>query len=86
MEPGSHAVFALVAEASEPALKQPVAEFGGRITHCKTAAEVKASNRTIVEYTWNHTTLRAMKVHKSLTRLQSGFAAGRLSLSTLPSC
>lgn len=77
MDAGSHAVFALVAEASEPALKQLVAEFGGRITYRKTAAEVKSSNRTIVEYTWNHTTLHAMKVDKSLTYIQSGFAAGR---------
>jgi hypothetical protein len=38
---------------------------------------VKASNRTIVEYTWNHTTLHAMKVEKSLTYIQSGFQAGR---------
>ncbi len=77
MAPGSHAVFVLVAEASEPALQQLVAEFGGRITHRKTAAEVKSSNRTIVEYTWNHTTLHAMKVDKSLTYIQSGFEAGR---------
>ena len=38
---------------------------------------MKASNRTIVEYTWNHTTLHAMKVDKGLTYIQSGFEAGR---------
>ena len=43
----------------------------------KTAAEVRGSNRTIVEYTWNHTTLHAMKVDKGLTYIQSGFQAGR---------
>lgn len=77
METGSHAVFVLVAESGEAGMRQLLAEFGGRISHRKTAAEVKASNRTIVEYTWNHTTLHAMKADKSLTYIQSGFEAGR---------
>ena len=77
MTAGAHAVFVLVAEFAEAGLMQLVGEFGGTVTHRKTAAEVKASNRTIVEYTWNHTTLHAMKVEKSLTYIQSGFQAGR---------
>ncbi len=77
MNPGSHAVFVLVAEFAEPALQQLVAEFGGGVTLRKTAEEVTRSNRTIVEYTWNHTTLHAMKVDKSLTYIQSGYDAGR---------
>jgi len=77
MTPGHHAVFVLVAEFSEPGFQQLVREFGGTITLRKTAAEVRASNRTIVEYTWNHTTLHALKVDKGLTYIQSGFDAGR---------
>ncbi len=77
MEPGMHAVFVLVAESGEGGLRQLMASFGGRITHRKTAAEVKSSHRPIVEYTWNHTTLHAMKADKSLTYIQSGFEAGR---------
>ena len=77
MEPGMQAVFVLVAESGEAGLLQLLAEFGGRVTHRKTAAEVRSSNRTIVEYTWNHTTLHAMKADKSLTYIQSGFEAGR---------
>ena len=77
MEPGMHAVFVLVAEHGEAGLMQLLAEHGGRVTHRKTAAEVRSSNRTIVEYTWNHTTLHAMKADKSLTYIQSGFEAGR---------
>jgi FAD/FMN-containing dehydrogenase len=77
MNAGAHAVFVLVAEFSEPGFLQLVGEFGGTISHRKTAAEVKASNRTIVEYTWNHTTLHAMKVDKSLTYIQSGFVPGQ---------
>jgi FAD/FMN-containing dehydrogenase len=77
MQPGSHAVFVLVAEFGEPGLLQLVAEFGGQVTLRKTADEVRRSNRTIVEYTWNHTTLHAMKADKALTYIQSGFQAGR---------
>jgi FAD/FMN-containing dehydrogenase len=77
MAPGSHAVFVLVAEFSEAGLQQLVAQFGGSVSWRKSAAEVKASNRTIVEYTWNHTTLHALKVDKNLTYIQSGFEAGR---------
>jgi FAD/FMN-containing dehydrogenase len=77
MTPGQHAVFVLVAEFSEPGFLQTVAQFGGTVTYRKTAAEVQASNRTIVEYTWNHTTLHAMKVDKGLTYIQSGFQAGQ---------
>jgi FAD/FMN-containing dehydrogenase len=77
MTAGSHAVFVLVAEFSEAGFLQTMAQFGGTVTYRKTAAEVQASNRTIVEYTWNHTTLHAMKVDKGLTYIQSGFQAGQ---------
>lgn len=77
MAPGSHAVFTLVAEYGEQALLQLVREFGGTVTLRKSTDEVKKSNRTIVEYTWNHTTLHALKVDKGLTYIQSGFEAGR---------
>jgi FAD/FMN-containing dehydrogenase len=77
MPANTHALFVLVAESNEAALQQVVAEFGGSISYRKTAEEVKKSNRTIVEYTWNHTTLHAMKVDKNLTYIQSGFAAGQ---------
>jgi len=77
MNAGAHAVFVLVAEFAEPALQQLVKDSGGQITHRKTADEVRSSNRTIVEYTWNHTTLHAMKVDKGLTYIQSGFQAGQ---------
>jgi hypothetical protein len=66
----------LVAEYSEAALLQLLGEFGGHVSHRKSAAEVRASNRTLIEYTWNHTTLHAMKADKSLTYIQTGFPAG----------
>lgn len=77
MTPGAHAVFVLVAEFSEHGLQQIVADFGGTVTLRKTAEEVRRSNRTLVEYTWNHTTLHALKVDKGLTYIQSGFDPAR---------
>ena len=77
MTTGGHAVFVLVAEFAEPGMLQLVREHGGTVTLRKTAAEVRASNRTIVEFTWNHTTLHALKVDKTLTYIQSGFEPGR---------
>ncbi len=75
MSAGTHAVFMLVAEFSEPGMLQLLDEFGGTLSYRRTADEVRRSNRTIVEYTWNHTTLHAMKADKSLTYIQSGFDA-----------
>jgi hypothetical protein len=77
MAPGHHAVFVLVAEFAEAGLEQLVREHGGTVTLRKTADEVRSSNRTIVEYTWNHTTLHALKADKGLTYIQSGFQAGQ---------
>ena len=77
MAGGAHAVFTLVAEFSEAALLQVVAQCKGAVTHRQSAAEVKRSNRTLVEYMWNHTTLHALKVDKTLTYIQSSFPPGR---------
>ncbi len=76
LPPGCHALILLVAGSSEPAMLELVQQFGGKVTYRKTAEEVAASNRTLLEYTWNHTTLNAMKVDKNLTYLQSAFTAG----------
>ena len=74
---GCHAVIMLVADTSEPGMQELLAAHGGTITYRKSADEVKASNRTLLEYTWNHTTLVALKVDKSLTYIQSGFDPAR---------
>ncbi|HYP85699.1 FAD-binding oxidoreductase [Variovorax sp.] len=74
---GCHAVLSLVAEACEEPLQELVAAHGGRTTYRKTAQEVRKSNRTLMEFTWNHTTLHALKVDKSLTYLQSAFVPGQ---------
>ncbi len=77
LAPGQHAVLCIVADSGSQALRELCAAHHGTLTHHKTAAEVAASNRTIAEFTWNHTTLHAMKVDKSLTYIQSGFVSGQ---------
>ena len=68
-----HAVLLLVAPHSEAGMRDMVAQHGGQITYRKTADEVAGSHKTLLEYTWNHTTLHALKVDKGLTYIQSGF-------------
>ena len=73
----SHAVLLLVTPASESGLQEYVSRFDGLIVQRKSAEEVAASNRTLLEYTWNHTTLCALKLDKSLTYIQSRFEPAR---------
>ena len=75
--PGCHAVLSLVAESCESPLLELVAAHGGTLTYRKTADEVAKTNRTLMEFTWNHTTLHALKVDKTLTYLQSSFVPGQ---------
>ncbi|MDM0042858.1 FAD-binding oxidoreductase [Variovorax dokdonensis] len=74
---GCHAVLSLVAESCEEPLQEMVAVHAGRVSYRKTAEEVRKSNRTLMEFTWNHTTLHALKIDKSLTYLQSSFVPGQ---------
>lgn len=72
---GCHAVLSLVAESSEQPLQEYAEEHGGKISYRKTAEDVKKSGRTLTEFTWNHTTLHALKVDSRLTYIQSDFGA-----------
>jgi len=74
---GCHAVLLIVAPHAEEGLAEMVAAHGGTLSYRKSAEEVQKSNRTLLEYTWNHTTLQALKVNKNLTYIQSGFDPAR---------
>lgn len=74
---GCHAVLSLVAQGGEEALNELVASHGGHVSYRRTAAEVAKSHKTLMEYTWNHTTLHALRVDKSLTYLQTTFTPGQ---------
>jgi FAD/FMN-containing dehydrogenase len=72
---GCHAVIIVMAESSQAGMEDMAAAAGGTISYRKTAAE--SGSRTLLEYTWNHTTLVAMKVNRGLTYIQSGFEPAR---------
>ena len=72
---GCHAVLTVMAASSQAGMEDMAAASGGQLTYRKTAAE--SGSRTLLEYTWNHTTLVAMKVDRSLTYIQSGFEPAR---------
>ena len=74
---GCHAALMLVAESSEPALRNLVAAHGGHVRYRQDGDEVRASKRTLIEYCWNHTTLQALKLDKGLTYIQSRFDPAR---------
>ena len=76
MDGRCHTLVLLVAEWSEPALLTMLQAAGGRVVQRRAADEVRSSQRTIVETTWNHTTLHAMKVDKTLTYLQTAYPPG----------
>ena len=72
-----HAVLVVLAPESEDGMLDMVKAHRGSISYRKTADEVRSSNRTLIEFTWNHTTLNALKIDKTLTYIQSGFTPSR---------
>jgi FAD/FMN-containing dehydrogenase len=72
-----HAVLVLLAPESEDGMAKMVKAHHGTISYRKTAQEIRTSNRTLIEFTWNHTTLNALKVDKTLTYIQSSFTPSR---------
>jgi FAD/FMN-containing dehydrogenase len=74
---GCHALIVALAPSSEPAMLELVNQWGGEVTYRKDAAEIARTNRTLLEYTWNHTTLVAMRNEKDLTYLQCAYTAGQ---------
>lgn len=72
LEPGLNACLLETEDGTEAALAEHAAAFGGRIGYVIPAANY----RTIIglsDFTWNHTTLWALKSDPTLTYLQSGF-------------
>jgi FAD/FMN-containing dehydrogenase len=72
-----HAVLLIIAPECEQGMADMVNAHRGHISYRKTADEVRASNRTLIEFTWNHTTLNALKIDKTLTYIQSSFTPSR---------
>ncbi len=76
---GRHAVLAIVARHSLGGWDDLLAEFGGTeiLRQESVAAEEDASLTPVYEYTWNHTTLHALRRDRSITYLQCLYPADR---------
>ena len=68
----SHCVLVLVAESDREPFLSLVQEFQGEISYEKNAQEA-SKGISLVEFSWNHTTLHARAADPSLTYLQSLF-------------
>lgn len=73
---GRHAVLLALAPAGEMAMLELAAAHGGQVTYRKDAEEITRTHKTLLEYTWNHTTLVAFKSDRNITYLQSAFTPG----------
>jgi len=69
---GSHCALVMVAESALEPFAELVKEYKGTICLQKSAQEA-SKGTTLVEYSWNHTTLHARSVDPSLTYLQTMF-------------
>jgi FAD/FMN-containing dehydrogenase len=81
---GQAMAIVMVSEPQAAALEELVAEHGGTVVYERSAAEAEAAAfegkgamPPLYEYTWNHTTLHALKVEPTITYLQIRFPEGR---------
>ncbi len=81
---GQAMAIVMVAEAQGPALAEMAADHGGTIVYARAAADAEAAAfdgkgamPPLYEYTWNHTTLHALKVDPTITYLQIRFPERR---------
>lgn len=69
---GKHCALLMVAESCLEPFQDLVREYAGQVTYQKPAQEA-SKGTSLVEFTWNHTTLHARSADPSLTYLQTFF-------------
>lgn len=69
-------VLVMVAEFAREGLMELLAGSSGRIVSEGLTADVPANRQPLFEYSWNHTTLHALKYDRSITYLQTLFPPG----------
>jgi FAD binding domain len=74
---GKHMVFLMIALEQLDVLKQAAVEAGGTVTYADAYRGLKTTP-LLSDYTWNHTTLWAIKHDNSYTYLQCGFDPDRV--------
>jgi len=67
---GKHCALIMISEYDLEAFQDLVREYQGKITYSKSAVEA-AKGTSLLEFTWNHTTLHARSVDNNLTYLQT---------------
>ena len=67
---GKHAALLMISQYDLLPFNELVKEFQGKITYSKNAVEA-AKGTSLLEFTWNHTTLHARSVDSNLTYLQT---------------
>ncbi|MGK7895758.1 MAG: FAD-binding oxidoreductase [Xenococcus sp. (in: cyanobacteria)] len=67
---GKHCAFVMVSEYDLESFLELVKEYQGTITYNKTAIEA-SKGTSLLEFTWNHTTLHARNIDSNLTYLQT---------------
>jgi FAD/FMN-containing dehydrogenase len=73
VETGMSSIFFLIAEAQRADLLEAARAAGGSVSYAEPYAGLK-STPLLSDYTWNHTTLWAMKADPVYTYLQCGFS------------
>jgi FAD/FMN-containing dehydrogenase len=71
---GKHCALLLVAESSLEPLPDLVQEYNGEVTYQRTAQEA-SKGTSLVEFSWNHTTLHARSLDSNLTYLQTFYSS-----------
>jgi FAD/FMN-containing dehydrogenase len=74
---GHHTILLAIAPSSEVPMRELAKQWRGTVTLSQSAEEVARTRRTLLEFTWNHTTLVAFKTDKNITYLQSAFTPGQ---------
>ena len=69
---GKHCALLIIAEPSLEPFQDLVQEFNGKVCYQKSSKDANKGT-TVIEYTWNHTTLHARSADSSLTYLQALF-------------
>lgn len=73
LEPHTAAVMVEAADGSGTALKELAGRYAGRIGHIIPASQYRKTIG-LSDFTWNHTTLWALKTEPTVTYLQAGFS------------
>lgn len=69
---GKHCALLMIAESCLEPFQDLVREYGGQVTYQKTAQDA-SKGTSLLEFTWNHTTLHARSIDPTLTYLQTFF-------------